>query len=80
MALGVIPPAGAQHFHAVLVTKGVAGLPVLPVAVVLQWSVVREHVLPLLLQIIQPDEHPEEAALGHVVSDEGVGSLVLRHG
>lgn len=80
MALGVIPPARAQHFYAVLLPVGVAGLALLPVAVVLQWSVVREHILPLPLEVVHPNEDPEEATLGDIVGDECVGSFVLRHG
>lgn len=61
-------------------TVGVTGLPLSPVAVVLQGSVVCEHILSLLLKVIHPDEHPEKATLGHIVSDECVGSFVLWHG
>lgn len=61
-------------------TIGVTGLPLSPVAVVLQWSVVREHILPLLLKVIYPNEYPEEATLGDIVSNEGVGSFILWHG
>ena len=80
MALGVIPSAGAQHLHTVLLAIGVAGLPLLPVAVVPQGSVVSEHILTLPLKVVHPDEHPEEAALGDVVSQQRVGSFILGHG
>lgn len=80
MTFCVIPPARAQHLHTVLMAIGVARLPLLPVAVVLQWAVVREHVLSLPLKVVHSNEHSEEAALGDIVCNKCVNSLVLRHG
>lgn len=80
MTLCVIPPAGAQHLHTVLVAVGVTRLPLLPVAVVLQWRVVCEHILPLPLKVIHPNEDSEEATLGDIVSDKSVNDFILGHG
>lgn len=80
MALCVIPAAGAQHLHTVLMAIGIARLSLFPVAVVLQWAVVCEDVLPFPLKVIHPDEHSEEATLGDIVSKKSVNDLVLRHG
>lgn len=80
LALGVIPLSCAEHLHTVLAASWVVRLPFLPVTVVLQWAAVCIHKLSFFFHVIQPNEGSEEAAVGDVVSDQGVGCLVFRHG
>lgn len=80
LALRVVPFPCAEHFHTVLMTSWVVRLPLLPVAVVLQWDVVCIHKLSFSFHVIQPNEGSEQAAAGDVVSNQGIGCLVFRHG
>lgn len=80
LALGVVPLSRAEHFHTVLAPSWVMRLPFLPVTVVLQWAVVCIHKLSFLLHVVQPNEGSEEAAVGDVVSNQGVSCLIFGHG
>lgn len=80
LALGVVPLSCAEHFHTVLAASWVVRLPFLPVTVVLQWAAVCVHKLSFFFHVVQPNEGSEEAAVGDVVSNQGVGCLIFRHG
>lgn len=80
LALGVIPLSCAEHFHTVLVTSWVVRFPLLSVTVVLQWAVVCIHELSFSFHVIQPNEGSEQATAGDVVSNQGIGCLIFRHG
>lgn len=80
LALGVIPLSRAEHFHTVLAASWVVRLSFLPVTVVLQWAVVCVHKLSFFFHVIQPNESSEEPTVGDVVSNQGVGCLIFRHG
>lgn len=80
LALRVIPLSRAEHFHAVLAASWVMRLSFLPVTVVLHWAVVCIHKLSFFFHVVQANEGSEEAAAGDVVSNQGVGCLIFRHG
>ena len=80
LALGVVPLSRAEHFHTVLAASWVMRLSFLPVAVVLQQAVVCIHKLSFFFHVVQPNEGSEEAAVGDVVSNQGIGCLIFRHG
>lgn len=79
VARHIVPASGRHHLHTVLLVVGVVGLPAAPLVEGLHGRPVGVDEIPLLLQVVDPNEDSGEPSLVDVRGNQVVGSLVLGH-